>query len=148
MKKKVTALLAGLMVTASVFCAASVSSDAIAIDGVAPGSSVESARAKLGTPDAVAGDKIYFPNGIVIDVADHNPNLVEEIETRSAGATPGGVKVGMSESVLSEVYGTADKVDRDYDDTEYTYYSGDNSKKMEFKVVNGTIVEIKCELRD
>ncbi len=148
MKKKVTALLAGLMVTASAFCAASVSSDAIAIDGVAPGSSFEAARARLGTPDAVAGDKIYFPNGIVIDIDDHNPNLVEEIETRNAGATPGGVKVGMSESVLSEVYGTADKVDRDYDDTEYTYYSGDNSKKMEFKVVNGTIVEIKCELRD
>ncbi|WP_029546290.1 hypothetical protein [Selenomonas sp. AB3002] len=148
MKKKVTALLAGLMLTASAFCVASVSSDSIAIDGVAPGSTVESARAKLGTPDAVAGDKIYFPNGIVIDVADHNPNLVEEIETNSAGATPGGVTVGMSEAVLSDVYGRADKVDRDYDDTEYVYYSSDYSKKMEFKVVNGTIVKIKCELRD
>ena len=56
--------------------------------------------------------------------------------------------MGMSEAVLSDVYGSADKVDRDYDDTEYVYYSSDYSKKMEFKVVNGTIVKIKCELRD
>lgn len=148
MKKKITVLLAGLMVAASAFCVASVSSDSIAIEGVAPGSTMESARSRLGTPEAVAGDKIYFPNGIVIEVADHNPNLVDEIATQSAGATPGGITVGMRESVLSEVYGRADKVDRDYDDTEYIYFSSDGSKKMEFKVVNGVIVKIKCELRN
>ena len=147
MKKKAAALMTGLMMTASAICFASVPSGSIALEGVAPGSSVEAAKAKLGTP-SFAGDKLYFPNGIVIDVADHNPNLVEEIETYSAGATPGGVKVGMSESVLSDVYGRADKVDRDYDDTEYTYFSSDYRLKMEFKVVGGTIVKIKCEMRD
>ena len=147
MKKKAVALMAGLMMTASAICFASVPSGSIALEGVAPGSSVEAAKAKLGTP-SYAGDKLYFPNGIVIDVADHNPNLVEEIETHSGGATPGGVTVGMSESVLSDVYGRADKGDRDYDDTEYTYFSSDYRLKMEFKVVGGTIVKIKCEMRD
>ena len=44
--------------------------------------------------------------------------------------------------------GRADKVDRDYDDTEYIYFSSDYRLKMEFKVVGGTIVKIKCEMRD
>ena len=147
MKKKIAALMAGLMMAASTVCFASIPGSSIALEGVAPGSSVEVAKAKLGTPN-YAGDKLYFPNGIMIDVADYNPSLVDEIETYSAGATPGGVKVGMSESVLSDVYGRADKVDRDYDDTEYTYFSSDYRLKMEFKVVGGTIVKIKCELRD
>ena len=84
MKKKIAALMAGLMMAASTVCFASIPGSSIALEGVAPGSSVEAAKAKLGTPN-YAGDKLYFPNGIMIDVADYNPSLVDEIETRQGG---------------------------------------------------------------
>ena len=145
MKKKILAVLTGLM-TMTAVCSATISTDNIAIADVTPGSSIETAKQKLGTPNQ-HGDKFFFPNGIVIETADHNPNLVEEIETRTNGATPAGIKVGMSEAVITQTYGQPDKIDRDADDTEYTYYNADYSQKMEFKVVNGSIVKIKCELR-
>lgn len=147
MKKKVIALLSGLALMTSAVCFATVPDSGIALADVAPGSSVEAAKAKLGTPN-YGGDKLYFPNGIVIEVEDYNPGIVEEISTTTgAAATPGGVQVGMAESVITNIYGAPDKLDRDDDDTEYTYYSSSYGKKMEFKVVGGTIVKIKCETR-
>ncbi|MBO6246272.1 MAG: hypothetical protein J6N55_08350 [Anaerovibrio sp.] len=148
MKKKMIALVAGLTMAASAVCCAMISPEGIAISGVAPGSSVADATAKLGNPQ-YAGDKIYFTNGIVIECSDYNPNMVEEIETTAAGnATPGGLTVGMPESSITATYGAPDKIDRDYNDTEYTYYSTDYLKKLEFKVVGGNIVKIQCKLRD
>ena len=78
MKKKMLAVLTGLMIMTAV-CSATVSTDNIAIADVTPGSSIETAKQKLGTPNQ-HGDKFFFPNGIVIETADHNPNLVEEID--------------------------------------------------------------------
>ncbi|WP_027406965.1 hypothetical protein [Anaerovibrio sp. RM50] len=148
MKKMIIASVAGLTMAASALCCAMVSPDVIAISGVAPGSSVTEATAKLGNPQ-YAGDKIYFSNGIVIERSDYNPNMVEEIETYTAGnVTPAGIQVGMNEASITAAYGAPDKIDRDYDDTEYTYYSTDYFKKLEFKVVGGNIVKIKCKLRD
>lgn len=148
MKKKMIALVAGLTMAASAVCCAMISPEGIAISGVAPGSSVADATTKLGNPQYV-GDKIYFTNGIVIECSDHNPNMIEEIETTAAGnATPGGLTVGMPESSITATYGDPDKIDRDYNDTEYTYYSTDYLKKLEFKVVGGNIVKIQCKLRD
>ena len=90
MKKKVLALLTGIMTLTVPICYATVSADNIAIADVAPGSSVETAKQKLGTPQ-LSGDKLFFPNGIVIEAADHSPNIVEEIMTQSAGTTPAGI---------------------------------------------------------
>ncbi len=130
-------------------CCAAVPDESIALDGVAPGSSVEAAKAKLGTP-SYRGDKMLFSNGLIIDVDEHRPDVVEEVFTKTAGgaATPGGVQVGMAESVILDIYGQPDKLDRDPDDTEYVYYSSNYGKKMKFKVVGGNIVKIQCELRD
>lgn len=146
MKKKILAMLAGMMTMTAAVCYATVPADNIAIADVAPGSNVEAAKQKLGTPNQ-SGDKLFFANGIVIEVADHNPGMVEEIETRSGGATPAGISVGMKENIITQTYGNPDEMDRDYDDTEYTYYSVDYTKKMKFKVIGGNIVKIKCELR-
>lgn len=148
MKKKAIALLTGALAMTSAVCFATVPEDSIALADVAPGSSVEAAKAKLGTP-SYRDDKLFFSNGVVIEVDDYRPNVVEEVATTSshAAATPGGVQVGMAESVITDVYGAPDKLDRDSDDTEYIYYSADYAKKLEFKVVNGSIVKIKCELR-
>ena len=42
----------------------------------------------------------------------------------------------------------ADKVDRDWNDTEYVYYSNEHRMKLEFKVVDNIIVKISCEIDD
>ena len=135
MKNKILTVLAGMMTMTAAVCYATVPVDNIAIADVAPGSSVEAAKQKLGTHNQ-RGDKLFFTNGIV-----------EEIETKSGGATPAGISVGMKESVITQTYGNPDKLERDSDDTEYTYYSADYTKKIEFKVIKGKIVKIKCELR-
>ena len=146
MKNKILTVLAGMMTMTAAVCYATVPVDTIAIADVAPGSSVEAAKQKLGTPNQ-RGDKLFFTNGIVIEVAEYTPGIVEEIETKSGGATPAGISVGMKESVITQTYGNPDKLERDSDDTEYTYYSADYTKKIEFKVIKGKIVKIKCELR-
>ena len=89
-QKKVLALLTGIMTLTVPICYATVSADNIAIADVAPGSSVETAKQKLGTPQ-LSGDKLFFPNGIVIEAADHSPNIVKEIMPQSAGTTPAGI---------------------------------------------------------
>ena len=81
---------------------------------------------------------------------DDRPGIVEKVivNENNGIATPGGVTVGMSESVLTSTYGMADKVDRDWYDTEYVYRGNERRMKLEFKVVDGIIVKISCELDD
>ena len=100
MKNKILTVLAGMMTMTAAVCYATVPVDTIAIADVAPGSSVEAAKQKLGTPNQ-RGDKLFFTNGIVIEVAKYTPGIVEEIETKSGGATPAGISVGMKESVIT-----------------------------------------------
>ena len=144
----IAAMAASMVMVFSSVCMATVPSDAIALSGIAPGSDVGTAKSILGEP-SYAGRKLYFPNGIIIEVDKHNPNLVEEIETKASDgiATPSGVQVGMEEGVLRDIYGEPDKMDLDYDEHEYTYYSTDFLKKMKFEARNGIITEIKCEMR-
>ena len=146
MKKKIITVLAGLLSMSAVIASATVPVDNIAIDNVAPGTNIETAKQKLGTPTQ-QGDKFFFPNGVVIEVDEHNPSIVEDIATHSGGVTPAGIAVGMEEARITQTYGEPDKLDKDQDDTEYIYYSTDNTKKMEFKVINGKVAKIKCEMR-
>ena len=72
---------------------------------------------------------------------------MEEVTLRSAVlATPAGITVGMDEAAMLNAYGQADKLEYDDGAKEYTYYSHDFHSKMEFKVWNGKIIKIKCEL--
>ena len=74
---------------------------------------------------------------------------VEKVSTRMANiTTPDGVRVGQAADILNSAFGTADKVENDGGGVEYEYYSTDGTKKIEFKVVNGVIAKISCELRD
>ena len=131
----------------SFFCTAAISPDAININGIGPGSTIESAKAKFGQANQ-AGDDLYFSNGVHIEFEKYNPTIVDEIEIRTPGvSTSKGITIGSSESQVTKAYGHPDKIDRDDDETEYTYYSTDHSKKIEFELVNGTVVKIKCKYR-
>lgn len=140
-------LTLGMLVVFSSLCFAALPSNAIGLGGVAPGDSVEVAEYKFGVPN-VRGDKFYFANGVVVEIDEHEQNIIEEISTRAGNvATPAGVSVGMSETVLNEHYGAADKIEHDDGGVEYKYYSLDGKKKMTFKVFNGVIQKIECDRR-
>ena len=140
------ALTLGMIVVFSSLCFAGLPSSAIGLGGVTPGDSVEVAKYKFGVPN-VRGDKFYFSNGVVVEIDSKQPDVIEEIKTKNSKVnTPAGVTVGMSEYVLNDHYGAADKVENDSDgDVEYKYFSVDGQKKMTFKVHNGVIQKIKCE---
>ncbi|MBR3497684.1 MAG: hypothetical protein IKO05_01675 [Selenomonadaceae bacterium] len=117
------------------------------LGGISPGMSVEEAEKILGTPTAqLDDDEFTFANGLTVDV---EMNAVEEIKIRQAGVKTGaGVEVGMTEQNMIDAYGPADVTENDDGVVEHKYYSGDRRIKLKFDVSNGTIVEIKCSLRD
>ena len=148
MKKKFISLLLGAMMAFSAACFAKIPAAQIALGGIEPGFKIEQVKQIYGEPTYDGGETLVFGN-LIVKVDDDRPGIVEEVIVRGGDiATPAGIKVGMSASALNEVYGRADDIDRDTNDTEYTYKSDDGKRKLEFKVVNGVIVKIKCELRD
>lgn len=117
------------------------------LGGISPGMSVDEAEKILGTPTAqLDDDEFTFANGLIVDV---EMNAVEEIKIRQAGVKTGaGVEIGMTEQNMINAYGPAEVTENDDGVVEHKYYSGDRRIKMKFDVSNGTIVEIKCSLRD
>lgn len=143
--KVLTAVICGAIMLASTLCFAAVDGGKIALGGISPGMSETDLLNTFGQPNHRSGDDWTYPNFKV----EVERGIVKEISTTSqAIATPGGVRVGQGAEALNTTFGRADKVDSDYNDTEYTYLSTDGIKKIEFKVVNGVIAKITCELRD
>lgn len=148
MTKKFAALVCGAVLSFSAVCSATVAPEKIGIAGVNPGMTEAQLIAAVGQPTSKSpkGDDWHY-NGFTVEFDKDRPGVVEEITTRRAGiATAAGISVGQSVSALN-VLGQADKVDPDGDETEYTWYSNDYSKKLEADVVNGVIVKISCKLR-
>ena len=149
-KKGIFAVMMGTLLSLSTVAFASIPISQIALGNVHPGDSVASVRAAYGEPVYSDREKLIFSNGFLIKMDDDRPGIVEKVivNENNGIATPGGVTVGMSESVLTSTYGMADKVDRDWYDTEYVYRGNERRMKLEFKVVDGIIVKISCELDD
>ena len=118
----------------------------ISFNGIVPGFSIDEVKAAYGEPVKTSGDELVFTNGVIVEV-DDDSNTVESVRlTTSEVETPQGVAVGMSEYVLNDAYGPADKVDKDSDGVEYEYYRGVNKvAKLVFATKNGIISEIKSE---
>ncbi len=148
MTKKIAAFVCGATLAFSAVCSATVAPEKIGIAGVNPGMSESALVAAVGQPNSKSpkGDDWYY-NGFTVEFDKDRPGVVEEITTRNAGiSTAAGISVGQNVSVLNAL-GQADKTDPDNDETEYTRYSNDYSKKLEVDVVNGVIVKISCKLR-
>jgi len=128
---------------------ASISADQCVLGDLQPGMKMSAVKEIYGEPLQVVGDKCIY-KGFYIEVKEKNKNRVEEIVTEDPGfATKDGVIVGMSEDVLNDKitnYGKADKMEIEGNTKEYEYYSSDRKYKLEFKVVNGIITKITCEL--
>ena len=146
--KKLAALLCGAALAVSSICSATVSPDKIGIGRAVPGMTVDQLISIYGQPVSRHGDNLIFRD-FKVEVDDDRPGIVDSIETNSgAVATPAGVSVGQGAEVLNNSYGSADKIDEDWNKTEYEYFSSDYSRKIEFVVKRGVIVEIKCKVRD
>ena len=143
--KKIFAIICGAMILSSTLCFAAVEGDKISLGGIVPGMSEQDLINAFGQPTYRDGDDWSYKTFNV----EVERGIVEKVSTRfDSIITPDGVRVGQAAEVLNSTFGKADKVDRDYNDTEYIYYSNDRTKKIEFKVVNGVIAEISCEIRD
>jgi len=143
--KNVAALICGAMILSSSVCFAAVDSGKIALGGISPGMSETDLIAAFGQPNYRDGEDWTYKN-FKIEV---ERGIVTEISTRMDSIiTPDGVRVGQAAEILNSTLGKADKVDNDSDGVEYEYYSTDGTKKIEFKVVNGVIAKISCNLRD
>lgn len=146
--KKIAAILCGAILATSAVCSATVSPNTIAVGKIVPGMAVSDVIAMYGQPVSRKGDELKF-QGFTIEVDDKNQNIVEEIEVFGGTlATPTGVQIGQSLEVLNKTYGTADKVDEDFNESEYEYYSHDYSKTIKFEIKNGVITKIKCKIQD
>ena len=145
MRLKFLVAIIGAFLFSTSICLAAVDGSKIALDKIFPGMSESELINTFGQPSYRDGDEWIYQNFKV----EIEHGIVEEVSTTSTAlATPNGVRVGQAATVLNSTFGPADKVDRDYNDVEYEYYSNDGSKKIEFKVVNGIITKIKCKVRD
>lgn len=106
-----TSNLGGTPISCSVYA------EQVAIDGVHTGNTAGYITKKLGMPDSTYRDRgiiKYYYKGLDISLADFSGNDIYtafDLETSSAEHyTPDGVGVGMDETVLSNVYGTADSI--------------------------------------
>lgn len=144
-KSLIAAVICGVVILTSAVCFAEVDSNKIALGGISPGMSAEELINSLGQPTRKDGDDWHYKNFKV----EVKRGIIKEISTRNEIIiTPDGVRVGLPAEALNSTFGKADKVDSDYDGVEYKYYSTDRTKKIEFKVVNGIIAKITCEIND
>lgn len=143
--RKIFAIICGVMILSSSLCFAAVDDDKISLGGIVPGMSEQDLINAFGQPTYRDGDDWSYKTFNV----EVERGIVEKVSTRfDSIITPDGVRVGLAAEVLNDTFGKADKVDQDSDGVEYEYYSTDGTKKIEFKVVNGIIAKITCEVRD
>ena len=147
MKKKISALVCGALMALTSVSFATVNADQVTLADIQPGEKVSQVKEIYGEPLQIVGDKWIF-KGFYIEVNDRG-SRVEEIATEDEGyGTSEGIIVGMNEEALNKAYGKADKIDGDSYNKEYEYYTSNRKYKMEFKVHNGIITKIKCEIND
>ena len=143
--KNLAAVICGAVLSSSSLCFAAVDGGQIALGKIFPGMNATDLINAFGQPTYRDGDDWTYQN-FKVEVEN---GIVEKVSTNSEMiTTPNGVRVGQAAETLNSTFGAADKVDRDYDGTEYEYYSTDRTKKIEFKVVNGVITKITCKIND
>ena len=143
--KNLAAVICGAVLLSSSLCFAAVDGGQIALGKIFPGMNATDLINAFGQPTYRDGDDWTYQN-FKVEVEN---GIVEKVSTNSEMiTTPNGVRVGQAAEILNSTFGAADKVDRDYNDTEYEYYSTDRTKKIEFKVVNGVIAKITCKIND
>lgn len=146
--KKLSVLVLGTLMATAVTAFAGVAPKQVSLGGVEPGMSLEQAKNLGGEIVYTDYKKTVFKSGLIIKVDDDRPGVVEEVVVKTGEVkTSAGIALGMSVDKLNEVYGKADKVDIDRQNTEYKYFTTDGTKEIEFKVKDGVITKISCELR-
>ncbi len=164
-----TTNLGGLPISCSVYA------EQVGIGSIHTGDSPQVIRGQYGEPKNISdeGGIRHYYDGMIFTFVDFSgekkPVLADIRVTKNMkvgnNATPDGVAVGMSEDVLTQVYGMADAVyiekhlapklseeqNKKYDErlnrTVYTY-NANECLSMHFIVRNGIITEIHIHLSD
>ena len=125
------------------------SAQEISLGGISPGMTLDEVKNILGEPvSSHDHDEFNFANGLIVEIDDHR-NIVKEIKTKLEGFSASqGISIGMTEQKLLDSFGNPERKEFDDGATEYKYFNSDRTKKIVFKVYNGKISEIKCELDD
>lgn len=148
MKKKFVVFAMGTMLAAATAAFASVAPQEAVLGGIEPGMSLKQAESLGGEVAYSDYEQTIFKSGLIVKVDDDHPGVVEEVLLKSGSIkTSAGLGIGMSEDEISKAYGQADEIDHDRQNTEYKYFTVDGTKELEFKVKNGVITKISCELR-
>lgn len=147
MKKFLSILFGAIIAFSAANCSATVPIAEIAIGGMRPGMTAQEIISIAGQPLSKnsKGNEWYYESFNV----EFDDNLVEEIKIRQSSlSTPSGVFVGYQSNILTKLYGAADEVENKREAMICTYYSADYSLEMNFKIRNGIIEEITCEVND
>lgn len=138
--RRVFLLTSILIIMFTSICFARIANSRVAIGGGYPGSSINNFIDLHGMPTGQNGLIYYYGESTSICVTDDD--RIIEIATMSKNlSTPDGVVPGMSESVLNDVYGTAEEVVQKDGMTIYKYYG--NHIRLEFWASQGNIYYIK-----
>lgn len=105
----ITSNLGGMPISCSIY------EKQVTVNGIAPGYTMDMIKAVLGTPNYVSSQNTvsYTYEGISIKFADFDGTgkpIAYDIDVWKNGVTSDGVKIGMPESELTKIYGTADNV--------------------------------------
>ena len=145
MKKFFMALICGALLLSSSFALATVDDSKIALGRIFPGMNETELINAFGQPNSKDGNDWTYPT-FKIEI---RRGIIEKISTRSETiTTPNGVRVGLAAEILNSTFLTADNVEYENDGVDYKYYNTDRTKKIEFKVSDGIITKITCELVD
>ena len=146
--KKLFFLITLIMLMSQGICSAELSRDQIAVGGIYPGRTTESEVEQMyGAFTARNGNLRYYADDPYTDpsvsIQLMENRVINVATTLRDWETPDGVHRGMNESVLNDVYGSADEFKGD----RYCYYSG--SYVLEFWVKStGEIYLIVAKMRD
>ena len=154
--KKILFILALSIFMVQGICSAELSRDQIAVGGVYPGRTTASEVERMhGKFDYRSGKyRHYYMNGNpysdpAVTIRLMEDRVIDVGTILKDWETPDDVHCGMQETVLSDVYGTADEAINHGGEIVYRYYSG--SYVLEFWVrssFNGQIHLIIAKMRD
>ena len=150
--KKLFFLTTLIFLMSQVVCSAELSRDQIAVGGIYPGrTTANEVEQMYGAFTARNGNLRYYADDPYADpsvsIQLMENRVIHVATTLRDWETPDGVHRGMNESVLNDVYGSADNVVKKDGVLRYCYYSG--SYVLEFWVKStGEIYLIVAKMRD
>lgn len=146
--RKIFFVLCGLMIFSSV-CSARISPDRFFLGGLTVESPMSLAISMYGEPSRTEHKdrrNFHYYGDESFCLVELDRRIIAIYSTANNEiATPDGVTVGMSDEIITQIYGKADSVNQLEDATEYIFYKTNrvrNYEELKFSVREGKIISI------